>query len=178
MTREEKASIIDELTEKFANHSHFYVTDASGFTVAQVNNFRRLCFKNGVEYGVYKNTLIRKALERQEGTDFKPLFDVLHGFSGVIFSKEIGNTPAKVIREFRIKMEGKPVLKGASIDTSIYIGDENLNLLSELKSKNELLGDIISLLQSPAKNVVSALLSGKHTVAGLVKALEERRNKQ
>lgn len=177
MTREEKATIIDALAEKFANNSHFYITDASGFTVAQVNNFRRMCFKSGVEYGVYKNTLIRKALERQEGTDFSDLFKVLHGFSGVIFSKETGNTPAKVIREFRLKMEGKPVLKGASIDTSLYVGDENLNMLSELKSKNELIGDVIALLQSPAKNVVSALLSGKNTVAGLVKALEERGNK-
>ncbi|HEU5145277.1 MAG TPA: 50S ribosomal protein L10 [Chryseosolibacter sp.] len=178
MTREEKASIIEELSQKFAENNHFYITDASGFTVADVNVFRRMCFKSGVEYGVYKNTLIRKALERQEGTDFSPLFKVLHGFSGVIFSKEAGNVPAKVIREFRTKMEGKPVLKGASIDTSIYVGDENLNMLSELKSKNELIGDVISLLQSPAKNVVSALLSGKHTVAGLVKALEERNNKQ
>lgn len=178
MTREEKANIIEELSEKFANNSHFYITDASGFTVAEVNNFRRMCFKSGVEYGVYKNTLIRKALEKQEGTDFSALFGVLHGFSGVIFSKEVGNTPAKVIREFRIKMEGKPVLKGASIDTSIYIGDENLNTLADLKSKNELIGDVISLLQSPAKNVISALLSGKDTVAGLVKALEERNNKQ
>ncbi len=174
MTREEKASIIEELTEKFANHPHFYITDASGFTVAEVNTFRRMCFKNGLEYGVYKNTLIRKALERQEGTDYSPLFDVLHGFSGVMFSKEIGNLPAKVIREFRVRKEGKPVLKGASIDASIYVGDENLGMLSELKSKNELIGDVIALLQSPAKNVVSALLSGKHTVAGLVKALEER----
>lgn len=178
MTREEKASIIDELTEKFANNPHFYITDASGFTVAEVNNFRRMCFKSGVEYGVYKNTLIRKALEKQEGTDFSPLFAVLNGFSGVIFSREVGNLPAKVMREFRVKMEGKPVLKGASIDSSIYIGDENLNMLSELKSKNELIGDIIALLQSPAKNVVSALMSGKHTVAGLVKALEERNDKQ
>jgi large subunit ribosomal protein L10 len=174
MTREEKASIIDELTEKFANHPHFYITDASGFTVAEVNVFRRMCFKSGVEYGVYKNTLIRKALENQKGTDFSPLFEVLHGFSGVIFSKEAGNLPAKVIKEFRAKKEGKPVLKGASIDASIYIGDENLGMLSELKSKNELIGDIIALLQSPAKNVISALSSGKHKVAGLVKALEER----
>lgn len=175
MTREEKAIIIDKLAEKFANNTHFYITDASGFTVAQVNNFRRMCFKNGVEYGVYKNTLIRKALEKQEGSDFSQMFDALHGFSGVIFSKEVGNTPAKVIREFRLKMEGKPVLKGASIDSSIYLGDENLNMLSELKSKNELIGEVIGLLQSPAKNVISALLSGKHTVAGLVKALEERK---
>ena len=177
MTREEKAKVIEELSEKFANNAHFYITDASGFTVAEVNQMRRMCFKSGVEYRVYKNTLIRKALERQEGTDFSPLFDVLHGFSGVMFSKETGNLPAKVIREFRTKMEGKPVLKGASIDTSIYIGDENLTMLSELKSKNELIGDVIALLQSPAKNVISALQSGKHTVAGLLKALEERENK-
>src|SRR5690606_22550698 len=177
MTREEKAKVIEELSEKFANNAHFYITDASGFTVAEVNQLRRMCFKSGVEYRVYKNTLIRKALERQEGTDFSPLFDVLHGFSGVMFSKETGNLPAKVIREFRTKMEGNPVLKGASIDTSIYIGDENLTMLSELKSKNELIGDVIALLQSPAKNVISALQSGKHTVAGLLKALEERENK-
>ena len=104
MTREEKAQIIEELSEKFANHAHFYITDAGGFTVAQINNFRRLCFKNGIEYKVYKNTLIRKALEKQEGTDFSPLFKTLHGFSGVLFSKESGNLPAKVIKEFRLKL--------------------------------------------------------------------------
>jgi large subunit ribosomal protein L10 len=174
MTREEKGQIIEELAAKFADHNHFYITDATGFTVAQVNNFRRLCFKSGVEYRVYKNTLIQKALEKQEGTDFSPLFKTLHGFSGVIFSKESGNAPAKVIREFRKKMEGKPVLKAASISSDIFIGDENLNVLADLKSKNELIGEVISLLQSPAKNVISALQSGKHTVAGLVKALEAR----
>jgi large subunit ribosomal protein L10 len=177
MTREEKAQIIEELSTKFANHAHFYITDATGFTVAQVNNFRRLCFKSGVEYRVYKNTLIQKALERQEGTDYSPLFKTLSGFSGVIFSKESGNLPARVIKEFRVKLEGKPVLKAASIGSDIYVGDENLNMLSELKSKNELIGDVISMLQAPAKNVISALLSGKNTVAGLVKALEERSSK-
>jgi large subunit ribosomal protein L10 len=177
MTREEKAQIIEELAQKFADHAHFYITDASGFTVAQVNNFRRLCYKSGIEYKVYKNTLIQKALERQEGTDFSPLFKTLHGFSGVIFSKEVGNAPAKVIEEFRRKVKGKPVLKGASIETALFIGDENLTTLAQLKSKNELIGDVISLLQSPAKNVIAALQSGKHTVAGLVKALEERSNK-
>jgi len=177
MTREEKAQIIEELTEKFANHAHFYITDAGGFTVAQINNFRRLCFKSGIEYRVYKNTLIRKALERQEGTDYSPLFTTLHGFSGVLFSKESGNLPAKVIKEFRLKLEGKPVLKAASINSDLYIGDENLTMLSELKSKNELIGDVIAMLQSPAKNVISALQSGKSTVAGLVKALEERGSK-
>jgi large subunit ribosomal protein L10 len=178
MTREEKATIIEELSQKFAENNHFYITDASGFTVADVNTFRRMCFKNGVEYRVYKNTLIRKALEKQKDEDYSGLFGVLNGFSGVIFSREAGNVPARVIREFRTKMEGKPVLKGASIDSEIYVGDENLAMLSELKSKNELIGDIIALLQSPAKNVLSALLSGKQTVAGLVKALEERGEKK
>ena len=174
MTREEKAQIIEALAKKFAEHNHFYITDATGFTVAQVNNFRRMCFKSGVEYRVYKNTMIQKALERQEGTDFSPLFKTLHGFSGVIFSKEAGNTPAKVIQEFRKKLEGKPKLKGASINSDLFIGDENLKMLAELKSKNELIGEVISLLQSPAKNVISALQSGKHTVAGLLKTLESR----
>jgi large subunit ribosomal protein L10 len=177
MTREEKAQIIEELSEKFANNAHFYITDASGFTVAQVNNFRRLCYKSGIEYKVYKNTLIKKALEKQEGTDFSPLFGSLKGFSGVMFSKETGNAPAKIIREFRAKIEGKPVLKAASINSDLFIGDENLTMLSELKSKNELIGDVIALLQSPAKNLISALTSSKNTVAGLVKALEERQSK-
>jgi large subunit ribosomal protein L10 len=178
MTREEKSQIIEELSEKFANNAHFYITDAGGFTVAQINNFRRLCFKNGLEYKVYKNTLIRKALERQEGTDFSPLFNSLSGFSGVLFSKEIGNLPAKVIKEFRVKLEGKPVLKAASINSDLFIGDENLNVLSELKSKNELIGDVIAALQSPAKNLISALTSSSNAkVAGLVKALEERASK-
>ena len=178
MTREEKAQIIEELSEKFANNAHFYITDATGFTVAQVNNFRRLCFKSGIEYKVYKNTLIQKALEKQEGTDYSPLFTALHGFSGVMFSKEIGNLPAKVIKEFRVKLEGKPKLKAASINSDLFIGDENLTLLSELKSKNELIGDVIALLQSPAKNLISALTSSSNNkVAGLVKALEERASK-
>src|SRR5690606_37077028 len=168
---------IEELSSKFANHAHFYITDASGFTVAQVNNFRRLCYKSGIEYKVYKNTLIRKALEKQEGTDYSPMFSALQGFSGVMFSKEVGNAPAKIIKEFRLKQEGKPVLKAASINSDLFIGDENLTMLSELKSKNELIGDVIALLQSPAKNVISALTSSKGTVAGLVKALEERGNK-
>ncbi len=175
MTREEKSKIIDELTGKFSAHPHFYITDAGGFTVAQINAFRKICFQTGVEYGVYKNTLIQKALEKN-GTTFEPIYKALHGFSGVIFSKESGNAPARAIREFRKKLDGKPILKAASIDSDLFIGDENLNMLSELKSKNELIGDVIALLQSPAKNVLSALLSSKHKLAGLVKTLEERKN--
>jgi len=174
MTREEKTNIIEELSEKFSQNGHYYITDASGLTVEQINAFRRLCFHAGVEYGVYKNTLIRKALEKQ-GSEDEELFKVLQGFSGVIFSKESGNAPAKVIREYRKKgVKDKPLLKAASIDTSLFFGEESLIMLSELKSKNELIGEIISLLQSPAKNVVSALLSGKNTLAGLVKTLEEK----
>jgi len=165
MTREEKEQIIGELSQKFADNAHFYVTDASGFTVEQINNFRRLCFKSGIEYRVYKNTLIQKALERQEGVDYSPIFNVLNGFSGVMFSKESGNTPAKVIKEFRKKLEGKPVLKAASIGSDFFIGDENLNMLSELKSKNELIGEIISMLQAPARNIISALQNRKDAPA-------------
>ena len=175
MTREDKGKIIDALAEKFSSHQHFYITDAGGFTVEQINAFRRSCFHSGVEYGVYKNTLIRKALERN-GAANDQLVTALHGFSGVIFSREAGNAPARVIKEFRKKVEGRPVLKAASIDSEVFLGDENLNMLSDLKSKNELIGDVISLLQSPAKNVLSALLSGKGKVAGIVKALEERKN--
>lgn len=164
MTREEKEQIIGELTQKFANTENFYITDASGFTVEQINNFRRMCFKSGVEYKVYKNTLIQKALERQEGgVDYSPIFNVLTGFSGVMFSKEVGNAPAKIIREFRKKLEGKPVLKAASLKSEFYIGDENVNTLADLKSRDELIGEIVSLLQSPARNVISALLNGKKT---------------
>lgn len=177
MTREEKAQIIDLLAEKFAQHNHFYVTDASGLTVEQVNAFRRICFHAGVEYGVYKNTLIRKALEKNGDNNVEKLTKVLHGFSGVIFSKESPNAPARVIKEYRKKMEGKPSLKAASISSDLFIGEESLSMLSELKSKEELIGDIIALLQSPAKNVLSALLGGgPNKVAGLVKAVEEKKN--
>lgn len=176
MTREEKVQIIEELSQKFADNAHFYIADASGLTVEQVNAFRRLCFKSGVEYGVYKNTLIRKALEKREGTDYTALFGVLKGFSGVIFSKEAANLPARILKEYQKKLAGKPALKAAAIESDIFIGAENLDMLSELKSRDELIGEVISLLQSPAKTVISALLSGKHKVAGIVKALEERGN--
>jgi large subunit ribosomal protein L10 len=176
MTREEKGLIIDALTVKFEENSNFYVTDASGLTVEQINAFRKLCFDAGVEYGVYKNTLIQKALEKLD-TDYTEFYDtVLKGFSGIIFSKEAANTPAKVITNYRKSgsTNDKPMLKAASIDTDLFIGEEHLKLLTELKSKNELIGEIISLLQSPAKNVISALQSGGGKLAGLVKTLSER----
>ncbi|EON75475.1 LSU ribosomal protein L10p (P0) [Lunatimonas lonarensis] len=177
MTREEKKSIIDELTEKFKENPHFYVTDASGFSVAQVNAFRRMCFEKGLEYKVYKNTLVKKALESLDA-DFSKLNDAaLKGFSGILFTKEAGNLPAKALLEFRKKLgkkETRPKFKGASIDGDIFLGENNLEILSNLKSKDELLGEIIGLLQSPAKNVLSALQSGQHILAGVVKTLSEK----
>lgn len=176
MTREEKAAIIEELTQKFNNNPFFYITDTSSLTVAEVNNLRRMCFDRGVDYRVIKNTLIKKALENVKG-DYAPLNDTaLKGFSGVFFSAEDGKAPAKIIKEFRGKVKGneKPILKGASIDSDLFIGNDNLDILINLKSKAELVGEIIGLLQSPAKNVLSALQSGGNTIAGLVKTLSER----
>lgn len=176
MNREQKAQVIDELVEKFNSNSNFYITDASGFSVAQVNDFRRLCFSKGLDYKVYKNSLIKKALERLDA-DFSDFDEkqVLKGFSGILFSEEVGNLPAKVITEYRKKYKlEKPKLKGASIDSELYIGDDQLGSLSSLKSKQELIGEIIGLLQSPAKNVISALQSGEHILAGLVKTLADK----
>ncbi len=174
MTREEKGNIIDELAEKLANTGFFYLTDASGLTVAEVNAFRGLCFEKGIEYRVAKNTLIKKALEKQEA-DFSELDTALTGFSGILFSPDSGNLPAKIIRQFhKTDKAQRPKLKAASIDSELFIGEEHLNALSELKSKNELIGEIIGLLQSPTTNVMSALLSGKSKLSGIVKTLSER----
>ena len=177
MNREEKAAIIDDLYQKFTDNSHFYITDASGMTVAETNALRRLCFEKGIEYKVFKNTLIQKALEKMD-TDYSS-FDgtVLKGFSGIMFVTESANVPAKVIKEFRKKSGGEsPVLKGASIDTDLFIGDEHVDTLSKLKSKAELIGEVIGLLQSPAKNVISALQSGGGKLAGILQTLSEREN--
>jgi len=175
MTREEKAVIIDELKEKFASNPYFYITDTGGMTVAEINNWRRMCFEKGIEYRVVKNTLIKKALEVLP-TDYSSFNDkVLAGFSGIMFSAESGKAPAALIKEFRkTKASEKPILKGASIDSAIFIGDETLDTLVSLKSKQELIGEIIGLLQSPAKNVVSALQSGGNKLAGIIKTLSEK----
>lgn len=173
MTREEKKSIIDELSQKFKENNFLYFTDSSGLSVAQINAFRRLCYERGIEYRVVKNTLIKKALETLDG-DFSALDKALKGFTGIMFHPESGNLAAKVLKEYQKKGTNKPALKGASIDSDLFVGAENLDMLSSLKSKQELIGDIVFLLQSPAKNVISALSSGSNTLAGLVKTLSER----
>lgn len=177
MTRDEKKIIIDGLTEKFKENPFFYITDASGFSVAQINAFRRTCYDRGVEYKVYKNTLIKKALDNLDADYSKLSEEALKGFSGIIFSKETSNLPAKVLLDFRKKLgkkETRPVFKGAGIDSDVFIGEPNLIILSTLKSKEELLGELIGLLQSPAKNLVSALQSGQNNITGVLKTLAER----
>ena len=177
MTRAEKESIVEELFQKFSQTEYFYFTDPQGLNVERVNNFRRMCFKAGVEYKVYKNTLIKKALEKMD-TDYSSFDDsVLKGFSGILFSANSSNAPAKIIKNFRKSEKSEdllPKLKGASIESDLFIGEENLDALSKLKSKAELIGEVISILQSPAKNVVSALQSAPQNLAGLVKTLSER----
>ncbi len=173
MTREEKVQIVGELSEKLSNCPNFYIADTADLTVDAINKFRGLCFSEGLEYKVFKNTLIRKALETLE-SDTSEMEEILKGASGIIFSPEVANAPAKAIKKFRKDGNPKPIMKAAYIQSDIYVGDEHVEALSNLKSKKELIGDVIGLLQSPAKNVISALQSGGNTIAGLVKTLEER----
>jgi large subunit ribosomal protein L10 len=174
MTREEKAQVIASLTEKFQANANFYITDTSGLTVAEVNKFREMCFKQGIEYKVAKNTLIKKALENLDA-DFTGLDEALKGVSGIMFSVENANAPAKIIKTFKkADSKDRPKFKAASISTDIFIGEDQLNALADLKSKQELIGEIITILQSPAKNVISALQSGGNKLAGIVKTLQER----
>lgn len=171
MTREEKSQVIEELTAQLADNTNIYLTDISGLNAATTSNLRRACFKANIKLAVVKNTLLEKAMEASD-KDFGDLPSVLKGNTSVMYS-ETGNAPAKVIKEFRKKSE-KPLLKGAFIEESIYIGDNLLDALVDIKSREELIGDIVALLQSPAKNVISALKSGGNTIAGIVKTLSER----
>lgn len=160
MNREEKALIIDELSQKFAEHPVFYITDGQGMTVGQVNKLRKLCYAKGIEYKVVKNTLIQKALEKNnvDTTDLKP---ALKGSSGVFFAS-VGNAPAKMLKEFyKSNAVDKPVFKGASVADHFYVGANQLETLANIKSREEMIGEIIGLLQSPAKRVLSALLNAK-----------------
>ena len=171
MTREEKSQVIEELTAQLADNANIYLADISGLDAATTSNLRRACFKANVKLAVVKNTLLEKAMEASD-KDFGDLPATLKGNTSVMYS-ETGNAPAKVIKEFRKKSE-KPLLKGAFIEEAVYVGDENLDALVDIKSREELIGEIVTLLQSPAKNVISALKSGGGTIAGLVKTLSER----
>ncbi|MFP4845499.1 50S ribosomal protein L10 [Winogradskyella sp. PE311] len=171
MTREEKSVVIEELTAQLGDNAIIYLTDISGLDAVATSNLRRACFKSNIKLAVVKNTLLEKAMEASD-KNFGELPSTLKGNTSVMYS-ETGNAPAKVIKAFRKKSE-KPLLKGAFIEEAIYVGDDLLDTLVDIKSKEELLGDIIGLLQSPAKNVISALKSSGGTIAGIVKTLSER----
>ena len=171
MTREEKSQVIEELTAQLAENTNIYLADISGLNAETTSNLRRACFKANVSLAVVKNTLLEKAMEASD-KDFGELPTILKGNTSVMYS-ETGNAPAKVIKAFRKKSD-RPLLKGAFIEEAIYLGDEQLDTLVDIKSKEELIGDIIGLLQSPAKNVISALKSGGGTIAGIIKTLSEK----
>lgn len=173
MTRAEKTAMIEELKEKFSSNDFFYITDSSTLTVEKVNQLRGLCFEKGIEMKVVKNTLAQKALEAaSEEKGYAPLYEALKGPTAIMFT-DVANAPARLIKDFR-KDDERPLIKAAYIDTAVYLGDDQIKALSQLKSKEELIGEVITLLQSPAKNVISALKSGGSTLSGLLKALEER----
>ena len=171
MKKEDKSLVISQIKETVESYSHFYLTDAEGLNAEQVSDLRRLCFKSDVKMLVVKNKLMIKALE-STGVDFSPLFGSLKNNTAVLFSNT-GNGPAKLIKDFSKKTK-KPVLKAAYVEESFYIGEDQLDALISVKSKNELIADVIALLQSPAKNVVSALQSGGNTIHGVLKTLSER----
>ncbi|MBQ0770003.1 MAG: 50S ribosomal protein L10 [Bizionia sp.] len=171
MTREEKSQVIEELTAQLAENANIYLADISGLNAASTSNLRRACFKADIKLAVVKNTLLEKAMEASD-RDFGDLPTTLKGNTSVMYS-ETGNAPAKVIKAFRKKSE-KPLLKGAFIEETVYIGDDQLDALVDIKSREELIGDIVGLLQSPAKNVISALKSSGGKLSGILKTLSQK----
>lgn len=171
MKKEDKKAIIEQLVGLLGEYNHFYVADAAGLNADQTSNLRRECFSQDVKLVLVKNTLLHKALE-QKG-DYSPIFDSLEGPTAIMLSNS-NNVPAKLIKSFSAKNpNGKPTLKAAYVEESFY-GADQLETLIAIKSKNELIGDVIALLQSPAKNVISALQSGGNTIHGVLKTLSER----
>jgi len=171
MTREEKSKVIERLTAELADNTNIYMTDVSGLNAVQTSSLRRACFKANIKLSVVKNTLLSKAMETSD-RDFGDLNQVLVGNTALMYS-EIGNSPAKLIKAFRKKAD-KPLLKGASIEDAIYLGDDQIKALCNIKSREELIGEVISILQSPAKNLISALQSGGTTISGVLKTLSNR----
>lgn len=172
MTKAEKNQLIDDLAGLLTENGVIYLADTSELDAETTSNLRRTCFNQGIKLNVVKNTLLRKAFERVEGKDFTELYGVLAGPTALMLS-DTGNKPAKLIKEFR-KKNTRPLLKGAYVEEMCFVGDDQLQALIDIKSREELIGEVISLLQSPIRNVVGALQSGGHTVAGLVKTLSER----
>ncbi|MFT5347326.1 MAG: large subunit ribosomal protein L10 [Bacteroidia bacterium] len=173
MNKDDKNIIIDELIENLKEYQYVYVTDSSKLSATSNNDLRKLLHKNGVKMQVIKNTFVHQALEKS-GTEWGELKDTLVGTTALLFASN-PKSPAIAIKEFRKKSD-RPLLKGAYIDSDVFIGDDQLGTLVDLKTKDELVGEIIGLLRSPATNVISALQSGGNTIAGLLKTLAEREN--
>ena len=171
MRREEKNAIIDSLAERFKEYGHFYLTDTAQLNAADTGDLRRKCFDNDIKLIVVKNTLLKRALEQSE-VNFEELYPVLRGTTSIMFTQS-GNAPAKLIKEFR-KKHDKPLLKGAYVQESVYVGDNMLDTLVSIKTKYELIGDVVMLLQSPAKNVISALQSGGTKIHGVLETLSKK----
>lgn len=171
MTREEKLTVIEDLTAQLGDNGIIYLADISGLNAQATSNLRRACYKANIKLAVVKNTLLEKAMVASD-KDFGDLPTVLKGNTSLMFS-ETGNAPAKLIKDFRKKSD-KPILKGAFIEEAVFLGDEQLDALVSIKSKEEVIGDIIGLLQSPAKNVISGLKSGGGKLAGILKTLSEK----
>ena len=172
MTREEKSQVIQDLTATLADSNTVYLADISGLNAQTTSNLRRACFKAGIQLSVVKNTLLAKAMEASD-KDFGDLPSVLKGNTSMMIA-ESANAPAKLIKEFRKKSKDRPLLKGAFAEESVYIGDNQLDALVDIKSREELIGEIIGLLQSPAKNVIGALQSGGQKLSGILKTLSEK----
>jgi len=170
MNKEEKVKVVEELKGQLNDYKSIYLTDIAGLNSIQTSKLRRECFNSNVKLSVVKNTFLERAMSESDN-DFGELKDLLKGNTTIMLS-EIGNSPAKVIKKFR-KDGDKPILKGAFVDEAIYIGDDQIEALFNLKSKEEVIGEIIGILQSPAKNVISALKSSSGKIAGLVKTLSE-----
>lgn len=175
MKKEDKTALISQLEKQLGEYTHFYLTNIEGLDAAKTSELRRACFKQGIKLVMAKNTLLKKALENK-GIDAS-LFEALKGNTALMLS-DTGNAPAKLIKEFtkkeKNKEEARPLLKAAYVEETIYLGAQNLEMLSAIKSKNELIADVIALLQSPAKNVISALQSGGTTIHGVLKTLGEK----
>mgnify|MGYP003508608463 FL=1 len=170
MRKEDKGAIISQLAEIVKQYGHFYLVDTTAMDAAATSELRRKCFKADIKMVVVKNTLLEKALMTIEGVDYSPLFGSLKGTTAVMFS-EVANAPAKLLKEYK---DGVPSLKAAYAEEGIYVGADQLEALANIKSKNEVIADIVALLQSPAKNVISALQSGGNTIHGVLKTLGER----
>eukprot|EP01155_Anaeramoeba_flamelloides_P008444 Anaeramoba_flamelloidesa123_25.p2 GENE.a123_25~~a123_25.p2 ORF type:complete len:174 (+),score=31.16 a123_25:708-1229(+) len=173
MRREEKEAIIENIAEQISANNHFYLTDIGGLNAEDTSNLRRQCHKNGIKLVVAKNTLLKKALEKSEG-EYEELYSALAGPTSVMFTDQ-GNAPAKLIKEFR-KDNDKPILKAAYVEESVYVGEDQLDALVAVKSRDELIGDIVILLQSPTKNVISSLQSGANTLHGVLETLAKKEN--